>query len=415
MNELRLQLIFDKLSVADLIFLGQINDDFWNLVEGELRIRFSKKLVKLHGLPYNFIGESVIESEEQILIRDAQNATFILEKLGTSIQSLWITTSLISHEPEVIFALIEKHCSETLIQLELFNLLHNFFQNLSTPFKNVITVNLKGIIGALGNDQFTFSTLFPAMRFLELDKVEVDDHTKFALELPNLRHLSVYNDFNSVHVIRKNPQIRSIFLYSADSAYLEFVANNLLGLEELTLYNYHQQNDRNYNFRFDNVKFFECALCYAWPKNIRLSNLELLHVLTNSQDINYIDFIEESSTLRELQITGDGILDANVLTRIIIAKLNITEMNLVLQWYPEAELIIQLVENYKQLNKLDLMIRADDIDDLAMDLQSYFGPERVVNNVWSPDIDFNCIRILKSSRLPIFERKRKLSEMSGEI
>lgn len=415
MKELRLQLIFDKLSVADLIFLGQINDDFWDLVESELRYRFSKKLVKLNGLPYNFIGESVTESEEHILIRDAQNVTFILEKFGNSIQSLWITTSLISHEPEAIFKLIEKHCSETLIQLELFNLNHDFFLNLSKPFKNVITVNLKGIIGTLGNNQFTFSELFPAMRFFELDEVEVDDQTKFALEFPNLRHLSVYNDFNSVHVIRKNPQIRSIFLYSADSANLEFVANHLLELEELTLYNYRHDNNRIYNFCFENVKHFECVLCDVWPKNIKSSKLELLNVRINSRDIGYVDLIESSRGLKELHIKGYGIFDPNVLRRIIRAKLNVKEFHLVLQWYPQTELIIQLVENYKNLEHLKLMIRTDKIDDLAMDLRSYFGAEWVVNNIRSADIDFNCIRLLKTPTLSTYERKRKLSQMSGEI
>lgn len=395
LDDSRLQLIFDKLSVSDLIYLGQINQDFWNLVVDELKQRFSKKRIRFCELSSARDDESVIESEEEIIIKDAQNATFILEQFGTSIRNLSITTSKITHESEVIFKLVEEQCSDSLVQFELFDLMLNFFENITKPFRNVKIVSLHGIVVELGNDQLNFGDIFPAMRRLELNNVKVNDRSKFALNFPNLKHLSVIDDINSVEIIRKNPQIRSTFLQFVNGELVKFVADHLPELEVLTLYNYRQQNDQTYDFHFGNVKYFECG--FDWPENITFSDkLEELYVLLDSQDKNYVDLIEHSNGLKKLQISGDGVVDTDVMLRLIWAKLNVTEMHLVFCWSPASDFIIQLIENCEHLNQLELQIWNLEIDDLEMALREDLGHEWIIN-VWSADNNFNCIRLEKNT------------------
>lgn len=365
-----LLLIIEHVTPSDLISLRMTNKYFLEQVEAELRHRFSKKTVQFLELLEYPIGERLVESDDHIRVDNIPTVALVLQKLGDSIRAIEITTPKDAdvHSIENIFTLIEEKCSESLVELHLQTIEHNFFKNISKPFKRVEVVSLAWNAVELGNDRFTFSDVFPALRRLKLEVVKVMNTHEIMVTFPALEHLSLHlskygksenyiTESVAMELIAKNPQIQSLILDHTTSDVVKVVNDKLLKLEHLELYSYTERGQGTFDFYFENVKCFKIGnwLGFDWPRAIRFGEkLEEFEIEPTAGDTKYIELIERSKGLKKLKINGKH-LSNDVILRLAQINLHVTDVVLANNWDTDIDNIIQFVENNAQLSSIRLL------------------------------------------------------------
>lgn len=392
--------IFEYLSSSDLASLGTTNKYFLAQVEIELRHRFSSKLVKFRELIDFPIGESLAETDDSIIVNNASTAALILQHFGDSIRALKIMTSKDANPNsiETIFTLIEKHCSDSLVELHLFKTEHNFFKSISKPFTRIEIVSFAWNTEELGNVRFTFSDVFPALRQLELDVAKLENSTEIAITFPDLVQLSLstvrkanpdkfISETVAIELIKKNPRIKSLILNHVTPNVLKVVSDTLHKLERLELYSYSQEDQRTYDFHFENVKVFKLGnwLGFDWPRNINFTeNLEEFDVEPTEKDTKYIELIKNNKGLQKLRINGKH-FNNDAILKLSQIKLNIVDVALGFYWNIDIKNIIQFIENHPQLKNVQLFSDYQNgpfpstKNDMVVKIHKYLGNKWEVN------------------------------------
>lgn len=366
LNEDCLMNIFESLGDFDLMTLSKSIPSLRSVTEDELRRRYLNKSLKLMPYPpsYDLSGE-----QNEISIANETVAKTIME-FSELIRSLTIQ-ELSSPLNEIVDKLINDHCSETLTEIRIQSLHHDFFQSIKKPFKKVVNVSLEFKID-FGNDQLNFNEMFPAMRRLELSHIRTKNANKLILNYPNLEHLTVCECVISLRnenillyttepvitgLLIKNPQLRSLVLHKGTPNLLKFIADELPKLEHLVLYSFNRIQPPQ-STHFQHLKTFKIgSFSYYWPKNITFSeNLEEFEMTISSKDksFDYIGFVENRKNLKKIQITFPLSFEKSEILKLADLKSNGKEISLIQTRFITTNVIIGLIRNNNHLHSLRL-------------------------------------------------------------
>lgn len=271
-------LIVEHLDAIDLLsFADAINTKLF-AIEYVFRRRYETKVVTIEA-PYIASPPVVHEIGDRIEIYGLPIISRFFRHFGHAIKFVQITLNDKYFSENEIFTILKSvnlHCSKT---LNVFTLLNgNSFkislEAFEKPFEHVTNVSIGGELDSLGNSNFTFNEIFPAMNSLSM-KYLVELHNKSSLEqrFPHLKTLRaliwVYNfdikmkfDENSCkQIIENNQQIQNLNFIGATRSLLKFVAENLPQLEHLDLQNYEDVFNGNGVNDFNPIRFKHLKSC----------------------------------------------------------------------------------------------------------------------------------------------------------
>lgn len=362
-------LIVKELDLISLISLAETNNHFYILVAEILRLKFSKKLI-VFSFPYinDKITLHIHEEGDYIKIQNWRDALKVLKLYGHLIRNLKIHHNMLpTNKAKSIYTFVNMYCSETLKQLNLINSCENFFHEFSRPFQRVENVSLHGKFDKLSNSKFNFSEMFPAMQRLSLEMIKVEDIGWIDQQFAHLIHLNVFIwgrnqthecflESMTVTLIRRNPQIRSLLLRNPTPKLLSFIANELHSLDSLELHSFDETNYRSDKITFNSVRVFKVQHGFqSAPKSIAFNKIESF--ITDGfprKCSKWIEFVKKNQCLKTLRVIQRH-LDNEDVSQLAVANLNLTELSAGFDQNVKNETIVQLIENSKYLEKIELI------------------------------------------------------------
>lgn len=408
-------MIFDMMSISDLMSFGRVNENFLNIVELELFYRFRNQ-VFLNMPSSSPVPIKDIAGQDGIIqVFDMQTATEMLKQYGHLIQKLKIgsknSLEINLSFREAIIKLIDEKCTKTLIEL---NLEQNYFPNLlanfTRPFDKLEILTLNSLCIHFSNNHLELGDLFPVLRRLNVI-ADVLRNTKLkSMKIPSLKHLNIgalSNIYPNVEksmtlkIIKANPQIDSLALRGVSAKLLQDVSNEMAKpgrkLEILQITNFCDGSEfidegfepKAYQFHFEHVKIFRISgnfLLQSIPSNLTFGDcLEEFEVESNPNDGKYIDFVENNKNLKIFRTIGDDSLTNHDILRLSRANLSLIDVTLICGQEIEYKNIIELMENNKQLQKLQLSIIDEDfyIQELMMKLEKNIKDEWEIERIFS--------------------------------
>lgn len=379
----RLFRMYEDLAAFDL------DDEKLVKITNEIDRRFSTKSVIINEFTSN--EEEIRETPRSNVIQFKNAAILenVLKNFGSLIRDLSLTTPDLSRceydlhsysttsydvsSYKTIFNLIYEYCFDSLVELKLRRMHHDFLKNIPKPFKNVESLELNNNVTDLKIDRFNFSEAFPSLRHLQLDSMTAINLDEIVLNYPKLESFGFCNQNEDLakEIILKNVQIQKISLQRSSPEMLDFVINHLPNIESLEL----AQMDILKNIHSENVKVFK-ASNVKWLEKISFGDkLEEFYDLSFQLEDQVLDFIENNKKLKTFAITKTSQIKNGTLERFIKAKLNASKIHLYFEYYmPTDEIIIRLIESAKHLEKLqlDIGIRNYENNDLVDSLSKYF-------------------------------------------
>lgn len=368
------------------------------------------KLLESKVIFSEFTGNGYWDFEDMngISVRSPSNMMLALREFGHWIRNLEIKTvsnSDATMRLSEIVDLLEKHSSETLEELHISDIDQNLFKNVKTTFGKVEIISLAGKIGGLGNEQFYFNEIFPALRELYIDNVFIRDSNNLTFEMPQLECLHSIN-FNLLNkeresvieeMFRMNPQIRRLTLTDVDPNVVQAAADNLLNLEHFELSHYNKNDDEDHSFHFEDMKTFkiDIQLDGIMPRHITFGQkLEEFEVQFINRNPNVFNVIESHRNLKKLHL--HGYLTNDEVLRLAAAELDVNEMTFYTNYDVALESTVQAIQSCKQLNKFHLEVIKRD--------RHFFGKLREqFESEWIIDIEKN---ISTDGRSVYFTKKK---------
>lgn len=383
-------LILEEMDLLDLISVSETNPHFSSLAEDVFRRKNAKKLFKIID-PLFGSFQNLIETNKTIYIRQFSVILRLLKQFGHLISRLVIiygTTSKLAMNVvsiNTISEAINLHCSKTLTHFEVFNYHNSFFDSMMKPFEKIEFLLIRGLFNNLGSDTLTFAELFPAMRQLILEYVEVQDTSCIDQKFPHMEkfhiEISRYNNSNRfaenevLKLLTKNPQIRSLKLSKSSRAFLITVNQILPKLESLELVNYFPfNNESNKRIVFENVKNFSIeGSSESAPKNFEFKKLNEFH--TENLPLLYnkwVELVKKSPYLQKLYV--EKVDDENLLK---LAKIdsNVTEVQFNLKLDVSDQAIVAFVTKFENTKKIHFIRdkMPDTFDNVAEILKQQSG------------------------------------------
>lgn len=371
-NEDCLLLIFAHLEWADLGHLRQVNKFIMSLADIEIKSRF-----KTTAIDFRTEKEFAWISN-YIRISNASNVLAFLNKFGHVVQRMGIRdmeSFASKQEIHAIYKLIEEQCSETLVQLNLFQSGVEFLSTIRKPFKSIEKVILFGRNRYMngGSDQLTLNELFPGLRNLTFFCSRPENISKIVLNYPHLEHFCVFIDMCEepetcmnervvMDLIRRNLQIRSLNLYNPSTNLLRMIAVEMPMLKHLEIKGYEDQ--RKDDIHFKHVKSLTVSDFYIesrWSERITFSS-ELEEFNTDIQSVHkYIAFLKHHKQLKRIQIGKEYPVINEEFKRLASANLEAFDVVLSVDDSIEAENIYELIKNSKQLKRLKLAFKGNEL------------------------------------------------------
>lgn len=395
-----LRLIIEEMDMAAMISLACLNENLLILIQDTMRRKLSnKKLVFLS--PYNFNDPTysetnIYEDENRIHIRDKQLILNILTKFGDLITKLSVLheSRIFNYMAQDMFGLINCYCSDNLREFHIYEE-HDIFDAFKTPFKSVKRLELDGNFNRIDNSNHTFGELFPAMRELILNTVEIYNVSCLDDNYSKMEHLSTtldeevhnyywcagrpFNRSTFERFIENNLQIKSLRIDQCTPSLLRYVAEKLPQLQNLTLNRYkHVEND-HLGANFQHVTKFEMrGSFYALPPFISFGDVEEFY--TDGSTSDWMRFIDEKKNLKRLFI--NHLLSDSEIHYISTSNLSLVDVYFTCEEGVQVNNLIQLIENTKSLQNLAFVTPWTNVWQEAIDqLMNQFGNEWIITHI----------------------------------
>lgn len=365
-------IIFEFLPVYDLLLFAEINKKLKLLVERELKRRFLKKML-IFRAPYDShelkdARASLKESYDLIQITRLPTIYMILRDFGHTIANLKILHFLATpeHEDQSIYQSINLYGSESLSQFHITNNGNDIFARVTKPFKTVERLSLHGRFKNVNNSEFGFEELFPWLRQLDLESVNIHELDISERKMAHLEYLTadIWNSNTSPAIkrlITNNPQIRSLTLLSVTPGLLQFVSERLPHLQYLEIGYFSEENVDVTNFRLDFKELKSFILCgtssvYTIPSNIIFRDIEELEANAIGRDsARLIEIsLKYKKNLEKLRLIVA--LNNEEILQLANAELNVVEMAFTCGKNCDKENVVKLIESCKQLKQFRLHI-----------------------------------------------------------
>lgn len=360
-----LLLIFETLPLIELLTMVETNNSLFPLIETAFRSRISKKVLILRN-PIDehpkYADLNVEEFDDRIEIGHILTIHRILRNFGNLITNLKILKpfKLSDSEAKKIYRNINIHCADTLTHFHLKDQYHDVFAEFKRPFNAMETLYLEGYFTKVENANATFNMIFPSLRRLILESVNihlinVSDQKMSQLEHFETENFGSFKTSSIKQLIENNPQIRSLSLKAVRPNLLQFVAEKLPRLQNLTLDYYVEDSEHidGSGLNFRHLKRLEMRGSNM-PSNITFGELEELTVYVTKQKItNLIDLIMDYRvSLRKLWLVV--YLTNQEVLQIANANLKLIELRFTCENDVEVQSIVKLIEVSTELRRLDI-------------------------------------------------------------
>lgn len=263
-----------------------------------------------------------------------------------------------------IIEYIDHYTSNTLKELHMDRFKKNHLENIQHPFKNIEVVSFEGKFNKFGSATLDLNELFPNLRALSLENIQVVNKCSIDLEFPHLKYLSIIfgspkglTETDIKPMLINNPQIRNLTTGRTSMRFLQFISQNLANIEALDLphLSWDYYND-GVELIFQSVKKLSVKV-----KNDQTPDLLEFSQLTELElncfpdfSMQCVDYILKYQNLVKLDIVGSTLENGHLsglngrLPNLISASVNI--------WSDvQAETIINFVKSREQLQILRLV------------------------------------------------------------
>lgn len=392
--------ILEKLNLEDLLSIAATNRHLLSLATFVFKRNHLDKKIYIYD-PHTNKGNDRLDGYD-MFVQNAETISKILKYFGTSIDHLkvsytWDPARLMNKAMSTVFNsilhLISLHCSDTLVNFHIDNAYGSFFTEMTRPFKRVERLTIQGKFKELGSSRLAFNEFFPALRFMHLQSLELENKSSLHQYFPHLDHLSIQifrigdpillseADFHKI--LQKNPQIRSVDLNEGNRNVLKTMSELLPNLERLELDNY---SSPRYSYEeeitFKNVKILKIFSTFSRvPKNITFGNLVQLHTEAFAGNIEWIqDLLKENKNLKQINIQT-GCVGNEALETLIPAESNLNEISLRFCEDVKGHSIVQFVRINQRIKRFRFGMYAilQSLKNVGQSLQHEFADNSIIN------------------------------------
>lgn len=281
--------------------------------------------------------------------------TDILRIFGAEIHKI----DLIHHHIELnrryeIHNLIAQYCSMSLTTLRIHNGPNMVMPGFQTPLKGVQHVLFYGTLGIIGKTNLKLNQMFPSVRELSLQSVDVMFPTKFKINFPQLKRVNLSPNSNISAVVKNlfemNQQIEIVSFSELNSSHYLKLVSNLPNVRELSAIVF-AKNDEDVDdeIRFETLNKFGINLGeFDYFDSVTFDQVEELElVCTSNAAIKYKQFTE-----------APGLYDARILKMAqkapklkVISIVSLSEMLL--------ETIERIIVEHGDLHKIHLVMSSE--------------------------------------------------------
>lgn len=357
---------FENLEPKELLTLSEASDRFLVVAQNIFETKYSDKTIEISdALPTE--EDVFIDRRGVISIDDRVVALNILERFGHLIQKLAIRYS--SDDLNEIINSIGLHCADGLIQLEIDSFDVKLFEKFQKPFKNVEILSIVGHFNRVAASNLSFTELFPVLRELSLNHVEINDPKSLLIEIPTLRHVHInayqFNMTNHLtenqfqDLLRKNSQIESLKLDNGNRELLKLINRIVPKLESLELVNYNPSVDSDL-IVFENVENFTISHSLeSAPNGVDFPNLVEFHAVDFEEYSNeWIHLVQRSKQLKRIYIGSTSISNEQI-EKLANISSNLTDIFIEAQAIIKDETIVKLVRNSRSMEMLFMTFYID--------------------------------------------------------
>jgi len=361
-------LVLEQMDFISLLPLAETNLQYKSLVSLFLERIFRRNVVNIE---LTNLEEDLVIINPYIHSIKIENTTFakqLLNNFGHLIQNLEINR-VYPYEDESyrsIYKLVNLHCSKTLKKITSKNSLDNILEEFTNQFEKVEEV----FIDNISKTGRRLNEIFPSVRRLHFSTYEISNTDSINVKYMNLEHLNIHineyveltNKF-AAELIRKNSHIRSLALESASVELIKNAADLLPQLERLELVcGQNKFNHNNESISFPNVKIFKEGnskfVSNYYFLNLKFGNVEELYTDDLAENMfNETGFFASNKKLQKLQLEpkyGGIYLDSDAFKQLARANTTLRQIFINRAVNVEVETILQLIENNKQLEKLQI-------------------------------------------------------------
>lgn len=361
-----LHLIFDQLALPELIYMAETSSKFINIAGSVYRQKYKDYEIRVvTGKGHNNF-EQIRRSyshEKYFEITDSEWIEDIFKHTGKWFKKLSIKSNAFGYRSKKLNEIINKYTCESLIALDLGCIETDTFEHFTMPFKEVETLHFTVNKASPSANMLPLNQLFPKLRRLNLYLNAALEHNLLDCEFPHLESVRAEFGYSRSEIqteqleslFRRNPHIRIIDLKCFSSDYVRKINELLPNLEDLTL---HELSDLNERVHLENVK--NLRLFVAYPRAIRSLSCPRLEFL----DIDYygsfgelITFFRNHQDLGKLKLANfERSPDGQALVNLIANLPNLNELVIAGGKPYSIEFIDQIIQSHKKLTKIQFPV-----------------------------------------------------------
>lgn len=256
------QNVLENAKFYDLLTSIQINPKLNELIVDVYARKLASKSIFIGGSELSKeVTIDVLESDSQISIRDFDLVKLALRKFGHKMKALAISYDGIeSHQREEIHHLIDQYCSRSITEMILMQMDQNVLKLFSNPLKTIEYLTIDGELkaqrntflkGLFGRRLLKLNEIFPNLRHLSLNNMNIPDKKLLDVNFPQLEHVKIvlvpapsrryvrlFLDRSKPameNLFIKNPQIKQLNLRNVNSLDFLRIANKLPNLNWLQI------------------------------------------------------------------------------------------------------------------------------------------------------------------------------------
>lgn len=363
LNEDVLFLILKELDLDSLTNMIDASPNFNSLAVQVFWSKFKISKLSLFNTRLDTIREKFKFSYSdvrtpRIILYDFEMITKVLKYFGSIIQKIHVDGhgKNARNETAVISDLINKYASKSLIKLDLFPVDVTTFEPFTVPFQRVekLFFKITQYLTEFKMANLPFNQMFPNLRKLHL--ILYSTHVNYSFlecEMPLLEQLRMCLDRNNNEMmgkiegmLKKNPQIRSIYTTQVPKMFIKVINKYLPSLEYLRLDRL--DNFGNDSLCFEHVKDFRLDYTASDSiKNLWFPRLDSLRIEQPTDHFDaWLEFLKKHRTLTKLVLTDS--YRCIPLAKLATEIPNLVEINFKM---PEmkTEDIIQFIESHPKL------------------------------------------------------------------
>lgn len=358
-----LYLIIDQFELAELTIIAQSNA-YHSMASDIFRLKYHDYNIQFSDIGYRDPGNYHIHVNDDgngkcIAIVDHDFGVEILKLFGNVIKRVYIQNH--SNNPlhsTNINRMVNQVGSESITHLDLSYIKRDTLQQFAKPFNDVEELHLTNSQLELTYPIIPFNRLFPNLKRAEF-RLNTNLEYKFIdCNLPNLVELEMYSghqtEFQCERLIRKNPQIRKLKVWSFANDYARTINELLPELESLTLGNFYTENGM---IHFKNVKHFWSAQSRSQTiDRLSFARLESLRMNYNGNDFNVWQnfFRNHNQTVTKLHLSkSQDPIDMHMVDFLIAELPHLVKLTLINFYGIDTQIAARIFQNHPKLMRFE--------------------------------------------------------------